>query len=150
MIDCFNNRSTLYQNKKINLTWFIASTGLFQTVYKKRGTFVYSTQILKRLSIPIPLSLSSPSMAEEDLFASDADEDVVSFSDFPPVDSFLVLNEDLVDIETDLDEFSDSSKDYEDEGDNRKYSDFEGIDSDEDLSHTASEVDNANQYININ
>lgn len=89
-------------------------------------------------------------MAEEDLFASDADEDVVSFSDLPPVDSFLVLNEDLVDIETDLDEFSDSSKDYEDEGDNRKYSDFEGIDSDGDLSHTASEVDNANQYININ
>jgi len=148
MVDAFNNKSTLYENKKINLTWFIASTGLFQTLNKKRGSFVFSTQILQMLPSPIPLTLPPPPTPEEDLFGTDSnDEDDVSCPDSP---SFLLLNEDLVDEETDLDEISESSNESDNEGDNAIYSDFEGIDSDGDLSHTASEVVNANQYININ
>ena len=53
-------------------------------------------------------------------------------------------------METDLEELSDSSVEPDDEGNNAIFSDFEGCDSVGDLSHSALEVNNENQYININ
>ena len=128
MVDSFNNKSTLYEDKKINLTWFIASTGIFNTLNKKRGAFVFSTQILQMLPIPMPLTLPPPITPEEDFFGTDSnDEEDVSCPDLP---SFLFINEDVVDKETDLDDISESSYESNNEGNNAIYSDSDGFDSD--------------------